>query len=71
MLGILLHGGDLSWGDWAFILSALVLAGAVFFAAFVGVIYLISKRWINNRRPPSEAVATPAGGRETELLANE
>jgi hypothetical protein len=45
MLGILLHGGDLSWGSWLFILVVIALIGAAILAAFVGVLYLISKRW--------------------------
>lgn len=45
MLGTLLHGGDLSGGDWLFLLVIVALIGAAILAAFVGVIYLISKRW--------------------------
>jgi hypothetical protein len=71
MLGILLHGGDLSWGDWLFILAVIALIGAAVFAAFAGVIYLISKHWINKRRPPAKEAATPARGPETEFMTNE
>jgi hypothetical protein len=66
MLGILLHGGDLSGGAWLFILFVLALAGTAILAAFVGVLYLINKR-----RPPVKAVAIPTDGLETELLTNE
>jgi hypothetical protein len=42
---LLLHGGDLDLGAWLFILLFLALAGAAVVAAFLGVIYLIGKRW--------------------------
>jgi hypothetical protein len=45
MLCTLLHGGDLGLGAWLFILAVLLLAGAAVVAAFVGVLYLIGKRW--------------------------
>jgi len=66
MLGILLHGGDLSGWAWLFILFVVALAGAALLAAFAGVLYLIAKRW-----PSLKASATPTGGREKELLSNE
>ena len=70
MLGTLLHGGDLSGGDWLFILVVLLVAAAlvaaVFLWAFIGLL-----RLINKRRPPANAVAVPAGGQETERTRNE
>lgn len=41
----LLHGGDLGLGAWLFILILVALAGAAVVAAFLGVLYLLCKRW--------------------------
>jgi hypothetical protein len=46
MLGILLHGGDLSGWAWLFILVIVALVGAALLAAFIGVLYLINKRLV-------------------------
>ncbi len=64
MLGILLHGGDLGLGAWLVILFVLALAGLVVVAAFVGVIYLIGKRW-----PPLKA--STSDGLKTEHARND
>ncbi len=57
MLGILLHGGDLSGGAWLFLLFILLVILALTVAAFVSVLRLINKK-----------LAAREGGRNSDGL---
>jgi hypothetical protein len=66
MLLTLLHGGDLGLEGWIFILLFLGFIAAIVIAAFVGLIYLIGKRW-----PPIKATPTTIGNRDAEQNRHE